>query len=146
MIHYSFMFGKDKKKIRLDAVPLFIGIVLVTFGMLLFCGTIGRNLSCHQEVIAKVTDVRVDETMYWKGALPHYPSFTYIVDGVVYTVESKEYTRNMNKYIVGQKMIIWCNPNKPEEIRLGLSIGGIFVASVPILVGGILIYVYLRYR
>lgn len=128
-----------------DTTFLIIGIVLAALGVLMLWGTIGRNLTCSQKVIAQVVDVRVEESGYWKGTLPYYPTFTYVLNGREYTVESKEYTRSMNKYRVDEEAIIWCNPKNPEEIRLGVSIGGFFVAFVPLIIGGLLIYVYVRY-
>lgn len=128
-----------------DTFFLIVGIVLVVLGVLMLWGTIGRNLTCSQKVVAQVVEIRVDESGYWKGTMPHYPTFTYVVNGREYTVESKEYTRSMNKYRVGEEAIIWCNPKDPEEIRLGVSIGGFFVALVPLIIGGFLIYIYVRY-
>lgn len=128
-----------------DTTFLIIGIVLAVLGALMLLGTIGRNLTCSQKVTAKVVEMRVDESGYWNGTLPHYPTFTYVVNGREYTVESKEYTRSMNKYRVDEEAIIWCNPKNPKEIRLGVSIGGFFAALVPLIIGGLLIYIYVRY-
>ena len=128
-----------------DTTFLIIGIVLAVLGALMLLGTIGRNLTCSQKVTAKVVEMRADESGYWNGTLPHYPTFTYVVNGREYTVESKEYTRSMNKYRVDEETIIWCNTKDPEEIRLGVSIGGFFAALVPLIIGGLLIYVYVRY-
>lgn len=60
-----------------DTTFFIIGIVLVGLGLLLLWEAIGRNLTCSQKVIAKVIDVKTDEAHYWKGTLPHYPTFTY---------------------------------------------------------------------
>lgn len=135
----------ERRNIMSDTTFFIIGIVLVGLGLLLLWGAIGRNLTCSQKVIAKVIDVKTDEAHYWKGTLPHYPTFTYVVNGRKYTVESKEYTRSMDKYREDEEAVIWCNPRNPEEIRLGVSIGGFLVALVPLLIGGLLIYVYVRY-
>lgn len=128
-----------------DTTFLIIGIVLTALGALMLLGTTGRNMTCSQKVTAKVIDVRAEESGYWKGTLPYYPTFNYVVNGKEYTVESKEYTRSMNKYRLNGEAIIWCNPKNPQEIRLGVSIGGFFVALVPIIIGGLLIYIYVRY-
>lgn len=128
-----------------DTTFLIIGIVLAVLGALMLLGTIGRNLTCSQKVTAKVVEMRVDESGHWKGTLPHYPTFTYVVNGREYTVESKEYTRKMDKYRVDEDAAIWCNPKDPEEFRLGVSVGGFFAALVPLIIGGVLIYVYVHY-
>lgn len=139
------MCRKESRKLMSDTSCLVIGIVLVSLGVLLLGGTIGRNITCSQEVVAEVVDVIVDESRHWKGTQAHYPVLTYVVNGKRYTVESEEYTRNMDKYKTGEETVIWCNPDHPEEIRLGVSIGAFLVGVVPVIIGGILIYVYVRY-
>lgn len=67
----------ERRNIMSDTTFFIIGIVLVGLGLLLLWEAIGRNLTCSQKVIAKVIDVKTDEAHYWKGTLPHYPTFTY---------------------------------------------------------------------
>lgn len=43
-----------------DMFFLIVGIVLAVLGVLILWGTIGRNLTCSQKVIAQVVDVRVE--------------------------------------------------------------------------------------
>lgn len=126
-----------------DTAALVVGIILAIIGFLILAGLIWKFIACSKRITAKVVKVEYDKDKgYWRGTYQHYPTFRYTVDAKEYIVKADTYTRNINKYKVGQEYEIHYNPKSPDEIRTSLMIPTFIISAVFFVFGGTLIYTY----
>lgn len=128
-----------------DTFFLIVGIVLALIGGLIFAAAVSNTRSCSRKLTGRVVRVEWDNTRHWKGTYPHYPVVSYTVDGREYTVKSSTYTRVSTKYKVGQDVIIRYNPQKPDEIQVGIDLSSYIVGTIMLVVGAVLIGIYCTY-
>ena len=117
-----------------------VGIIFIIFGIITF--VINHKNQDYIKIEATITDVREEQDIVTDGDGNHVTTIYNV--SLKYTVDGKEYIGtldNVSKHKVGDKMIIYYNPNNPIEITQTKSIilpMGIIIAGIASLVGGII--------
>lgn len=126
-----------------DLFFLIVGILLSLLGILCFSGAIQNNKACSLSVTAKVIGMEKDEHSYWRGTYRYFPTFSYTVNGKEYVIKDEfSATRSKSKYRVGGEIIIKCDPENPEEIKVGVKLSPYIIGIVFAAIGVLLIVCY----
>ncbi len=118
-----------------------LGIVLAVIGILLLAAFLISRIRCRTETEAEIVRI-IEKKQYFRGRTVRdcRPVFRYVVNGKEYTAKSDHSTSDPKKYAVGQKMTVYTDAARPENVRDG-SNAGYCIAGILFLAAGIFVIV-----
>lgn len=126
-----------------DLYFLIFGIVVTLLGIIILSTYIYSIITCRTKIYATITSLK-KESMKLRGSTvySYRPEFKYSYNDTEYSGISIKSTYKKDKYQANEPLLIYINPNKPEDYRFSVFTGALLTGIIAFGVGMLFVILY----